>query len=467
MPRVDIPFPRSSQPGQRPGEGQGRLVNCFCEVESGAPTWRPCPGLSSFVGSGLSTPRGAIEVGNLLYWAGENNVVSVSDAGVVTDLGGTLDGTDLVTWARNNNVTPDVAVVTELGAYRISGGAIVAYGDADLPQPNSVCGLDGYLLFTIGDGRVFASDLNATAINALSFGTCQSSPDGLLRGTASGQQFYGWGTSTIEVWQNVGSSPFPLSRVAVIPVGLLARFAIAGWEPGWGLQQIFVASDGTVRRLIGYDPQVISTKDVERAIQSTPNKNDLVACVYIAGGHPFWSLSSNTWTWEYNAATGLWHERQSYGYPYWRARTSIRFGNDWVLGDRLSDRVLTVSELALEDDDLPLVVTLESGPGKQFPSRVRVNSGFFDWTAGQGAATGDADDTDPQVSVSWSHDGGATWGNPLLRALGQRGQYDRQVRVNRCGLASHHGMRWRLVTSSGVYRTFRGGRMDVEERMAA
>jgi hypothetical protein len=41
---VDIPFPKSSMPGQKPGEGQGSLTNCYCEEDGGVPTWRASPG---------------------------------------------------------------------------------------------------------------------------------------------------------------------------------------------------------------------------------------------------------------------------------------------------------------------------------------------------------------------------------------------------------------------------------------
>jgi hypothetical protein len=80
--------------------------------------------------------------------------------------------------------------------------------------------LDGFLLFTIADGRVFASDLNDVNVNALSFTTCQADPDGLLRGIVSGPLFYAMGQNSIEAYVDAGTSPFPLSRQALFPSGL-------------------------------------------------------------------------------------------------------------------------------------------------------------------------------------------------------------------------------------------------------
>lgn len=463
MPVVDIPFTRSSMPGQRPGEGMGRNLNALCEMDGETPTWRPVPGMAQFSDTGFDTPRGAIEVNSILYAARKDKLVSILGTGVATAVGD-LPGSDLVTFSRNSRPgTPDVLVVTATDIYRVTSSGVVALNDPNLPQPNSISSLDSYFIASIGDGRMFASAENDVSFGALSFATCQSSPDGLLRGTVSGQLWYGWGSKSIEVWQDVGDTPFPLSRQTVIPIGLIAPNAVAGFEPGWALQQIFVASDGTVRRLDGVDPGRISTKDVERAIAAVADKTTLVASVYVSAGHQIWSLTSPFWTWEYNASTGFWHERASRDRPNWRGVTATLFGDKWLVGDALSTGLYEISEQVFTEAGEVIHMTLESGPAKQFPSRLRVMNGFFDWTVGQGEIVGVDDVTMPEVQVSWSHDGGATYGNALLRSLGGQGEFRKQIRVDRCGVTTHHGMRWRLVSSSPVYRTLRGGRMNVAE----
>src|SRR5690606_41470107 len=53
--------------------------------------------------------------------------------------------------------------------------------------------------------------------------------------------------------------------------------------------------------------------------------------------------------------------------------------------------------------------------------RSRVNQVSFNFVTGVGRDTGIAPiETDPQVSISWSNDGGRTFGNELLRSLGDR-----------------------------------------------
>jgi hypothetical protein len=114
-----------------------------------------------------------------------------------------------------------------------------------------------------------------------------------------------------------------------------------------------------------------------------------------------------------------------------------------------------------------LVCTLESGAMKNFPGRLVVARADFKFGSGVGMANGtDLTQTDPRVAVSWSNDGGATWGNELHRPLGLQGQYGNLVRVNRTGITTANGRRWRLRVSDPVDFIFYAGTMEIEERPA-
>jgi hypothetical protein len=461
----EIPFSTSSTPGQRPGEGLGRLINCYAEKAGNQIQWKRVPGLTTFIDTLIAAgnPRGFIDINGTLYAAMQDVGVTVNYQGsVVTLLSGSLSGSSPVTWARNNkSPTPDVVCVTENGAFSVTSTTISSFASPNLPQPNSVCSLGGYLVFSIGDGRVFASDLNAVTVNALSFATADSDPDGLSRGTVSGGQLWLWGPASTEVWANVGTSPFPFARQSTIPVGLLSPWCIAGFGSGWDGDQIFVAQDGTVRQMHGYAPTKISTPDVERAIMGVVDKTTIHASTYSVAGHSVWVLSSPVWTWCYDVTTGEWFERQSYGMTRWRGEQSVYFANKWIVGDKSSGKLFTITESALKEDTAALIFTLESGPVKAFPQRLRVPSAYFDFTTGQGIPTGNPDEVTPQVQIQWSHDGGATFSAAVLRrSLGQQGDYRRMPRVNRLGRSTHHGIRFRLTFPTDVYVSFRGGYMD-------
>ena len=109
---------------------------------------------------------------------------------------------------------------------------------------------------------------------------------------------------------------------------------------------------------------------------------------------------------------------------------------------------------------------MESGPIKQFPARIQVTAAYFDFTRGAAPERGTTEAVDPQVSISWSHDGGGIWSNPLVRSLGATGKFAERVTVRRLGLTTDHGIRFRLSTSAPVYLTFRGGRAEAAQRAA-
>jgi len=149
----------------------------------------------------------------------------------------------------------------------------------------------------------------------------------------------------------------------------------------------------------------------------------------------------------------------------WRAEQSAVFSNKWIIGDTTSGKLFHISEAAFAEDGNAIAMTLESGPVKEFPARVQVASAFFDWTTGQAPLVGTDDAVNPTVAISWSHDGGASYSGALLRrSLGAQGQVSKQIRVNRLGRSTHHGMRFRLVTTSPIYRTFRGGVVNATAR---
>ena len=138
------------------------------------------------------------------------------------------------------------------------------------------------------------------------------------------------------------------------------------------------------------------------------------------------------------------------------------FVGKWLVGDTQSTKLQEVTEMAFKEDGAALVMTLESGPVKSFPLRMRLPDAFFDWSVAANPLGSD-DEVDPQVQISWSLDGGATWTAPTLqRALGQEGQFNNLIRVNRLGRASHHGVRFRQQVSAGVYATCRGGSLRAE-----
>ena len=437
MPGNPFPFPKSSTPGARPGEGEGRLFNCYSVVEGDRSYVRRTAGLAQLVATGKTGIRGLLDVNGVLYVVYTGSVVTVSGT-TVTTLTGSIPGSDGVTIARNNKVTggvstPDIVAVRESGgAYVLTSSTVSAYPDADLPSTvNSVTFLEGFFLFSVPDGRVFASELNSTAINALSFATAEARSDGLRRIIVRGNISYAMGGTTIEPWKNVGTSPFPLQRSpTVMQVGLLTTIAVAGFEDSWNAPTYFASADKRIMALSGYETAPVSTPDVERFLSaSTVSSVELSAFVW--KGRSFIAVSSNVGSWVLDVEARSWHERGSTGASRWRAKFSTYSGDQWVFGDSLTGDLLTMSD-TLTENGAALGGFMQSGPLKDFPARV--------------AAKLSADFTEAPITiyVSWSHDGGKTWSTELQRSITDAEKWP--VSVSNLGLSTHHGiivkLRW-------------------------
>jgi hypothetical protein len=470
---VAIPFPVTSAPGANPHESAGRLVNVYSEgLVNGArqhTVIRRAPGLSLFKNASHSGWRGGIVVGSFLYagFSGDHDIVKFDSTGAQTTLG-TFTGTKKLIWARNNAATPDViAVDPDNGAVKVTTvPTVIAYPDGDVGSPNSVCFLDGYFFFTYGDSTCIASGINTTAINPLDFTTVEGNPGGLLRAIPFGE-LYLMGDTTIEPYQDTANATgFPFTRVKVIPIGLLGRYAVTGFEPGFGRGIIFVANDRTVKGLDGYSPQKISTPDVDRAIgtflDNGGSADDIEMFPYVAGGKACVVLRSTTFTWVFDIDSQYWHERMSNGIVNWRSFGSIYAFNKWLVGDSVAPtKISQITETARDELGTSLPAIVESGPVTAFPKRLRCDSVSLDMARGVGIATGtDPTQTDPDVLISWSDDGGVSWSVPVIRKLGRQAIAERRIGVNRVGSTKDQGRRWRITMYDNVDFELTGGDMS-------
>lgn len=471
-----IPWPLSSSPGSSPQESSGRLINCYAEplgkvVEADkgsappAVVWRKCPGLTLFAASAAQSGfRGGILVDNTAYAAWSGKVTSFDSAGTETVLTGALTGTEKVFWARNNKTTRDVVCVAPgTGAFTVTTSAVSAFADSDVGSPNSVGFMDGYFIFTYGDGTLQASGLNDVTINTLDKTKAQSKPGGLTRGLPYNGQYYALGPNFGEVYNNTANAAgFPFTRSYVLQRGLLSPYAIAGHEDGFGSALIWVADDYSVVQANGTpNPLKISPPDLDRLIAGVANKTTLEAFVYISQGHPKWVIKCATFCWEFDLGTKKWNERKSYLQSTWRAVASFNAFGKWLVGDTEGGRLLYIDANSFVEYQSPLVFEIESGPVTGFPKRTRVTRADFNFVTGVGDAEGpDPSGTTPKVGIAWTQNLGVTWGNEIVRDLGPQATPVR-VTVLRTGMTGEQGRRWRLKVSDPVYVAFMGGAQEM------
>lgn len=467
---VDIVFPTSTAPGARPGEGSGRLINCYAEpLDTGARSQfarRRSPGLRRLLTTAFPGCRGYHFYNGDLYVAQSGRLLRINQSGssyISTNLG-SLPGSGRVTFARNNKApVPDILCVTENDTYVVhQNSAPTSLNDPDLPQAESIDFLDGYFVFAIRDGRFFVSGINDITISALDFGKAESHPGGIYRAVCFGQQLLLCGPNAVEVWQNAGNATgTPFSRSAVIQKGLASTFAIAGNENGFS-SLIWVADDNAVYRLDGgYAPTKISTPDLDRLISAVADKTEIDVTVSVTEGHQWATVSGPTFSWTYELATGFWHERASYLDNHWRGVCSAQAFGGWVIGDRTTGDIWMLDPSFAYEGNNQLVQTVISLPSVSFPNRVSIPRADFDVIVGQGLVTGkDPIEVDPICLISWSNDGGNSFGTPVRRSLGRLANHRTRITVNRTGIAGPQGRVWRIDVADPVYAAWLSGSMD-------
>jgi hypothetical protein len=465
MSPVVIPWPTTALPGRRPGEGQGDLVNAYAVQIGQLIEVRRTPGLSfglQITPSIDRVPRGMLATPFRLLHVWDGKVWSAGLDGADVPIAGSLPGTDRVTMAQNMRYPiPQVVIVDDLGAYEVdlNTNTVIPYSDTTLGAVESVEYYAGYFIFTRTNGDIVASDLQSTVIPDLSWAKAEYASDAVLRTKSTGAALLVMGTRSVEIWVDVGSSPFPLQRSSAIDVGLFGKFAVAGGASEWEGGVLFVGSDYTVRQMQGQVAKIVSNDDVAHDIFQWRATPDLVfAQVYNFEQQSVFSIMTTDWTWEFNIATGQWHRRDSYGIPYWRATAATNFAGRWYAQDWLEGKLFEVTPGVYAEDNQRMRFRVDSGPIKIFPGSIRIPSIDIDMSVALGkTGVPSPFETNPSCMISWSHDGGAHWARPLARSFGRVGRFAQKVTVNNLGRSTSQGCRIRLEVTDPVPVVIIGG----------
>ena len=170
--------------------------------------------------------------------------------------------------------------------------------------------LAGYFIAATTRGKIVHSGLNTTEFSALDFGSASRHFDPLVALETFGGQLYAMGGKTVEIFSDVGTTPFTLRRHDyVVPIGCLTKTAVAKNEDGI----YFLGNDQIVYALNFADLHRISTDSVEFDIRLSVQERSR-AFLYSEEGHDFYSLSlfgrDGRWrNWTLDLRTGFWHNR--------------------------------------------------------------------------------------------------------------------------------------------------------------
>jgi hypothetical protein len=382
-------------------------------------------------------------VGSGVYKVIEQTANGSSGSGpksyVVTLLGNLPTVSGRVSMAAN--AASQVAICDSTGMYvaNISTNSLTG-PIANGPTAQSIVAyMDGYGIFIVpgfslsGQFGITAID-DFTTISALNVATAEALPDDLVCAIVTQRELWLLGAQTTEIWSDTGAASFPWERIpgGVLHVGCSSFFLPALVDDN--LFWVTTTPNGAYRvvKSVGYQVEYVSSYAVEESLQdyysSLPGAEVQTpwGYGYQHEGHSFYVLNipGAGLTWVYDIGAGLWHRRayrdtngalhQELGnaYAYWAGKhlyLDLYNGNLY----QLDSKTYTDNGAAIyRERAWPLV-------GPEELHRIRVDKIELDAETGVGNETGT--DTDPQVCLEMSFDGGRHFGYSRYQSMGTVG----------------------------------------------
>ena len=411
-----------------------RVVNLYAEPapENSVSPWMliGTPGQKAFATAGSGDIRCGLYALGAAYVLSGTTVYRIDSGGTATACTGDTPSATGSAMMKTNGVQLGLLVngrMFYIAAATPTVVTLVTDGQYPAEGASSFDFINGYGAFTTAstDGEWFLSDsYDFSAYDAADFATAESAPDGLLRGLANHNEMWLFGERTTEVWQNTASIfPFDPIPGSLMDRGIAAPLSaiLTDNAPFW------IGDDRIVYRANGYTPTRVSTFAVEEVLRSG-TISDAEASTHAIAGHHFYVLRFPTLdrTLVYDAATNLWHERQTdtdVTPAAWDVLCIFTAFGKTLVG--LEDGV--VRELDLDtylDGAMQIRRVITSYPAYNGRQAI-LRSMELECERGVGLNTGQG--SDPQWMLRFSRDGGMTFGNEKMASMGAAGR--RRARV--------------------------------------
>lgn len=484
-----------SNPGIDPHAGVARLINCYA-ISAGKEGKQPVnltaiPGLGSWSPTSGGGCRALIPLGNTLYAVCGRSVYALDTAGTAT-LIGAIPSTGFVSWSMNRQQPYQQIMISCDGlSFVLQNRVLTQISNENLGPAFANAFMDGFSIAALSGqlGKFqWSSPDEATEWNALDFATAEKNADGLMGIGVAGNVLTLIGERSTEFFQNTGNADNQFVRMNATGTGCIAKRSVRSvtiLRPDLitdTLMWVAADKDGSPAGVImqaDYTAKKVSPEALDRVIEAEPDKASISATSYVDRGHGFYVLSGTDWTWVYDTATDLWHERSSSG-GRWRVSHICQFGGMLIAGDATTGELYRMRHDIYEEDGEPLVVTVQVPPLHAYPERIEYSRVWLDVVPGvglNGRPWGGADSTEvtadesiptadetlpsgyqntyPQIMMRYSHDG-VTWSAERRSSIGRHGQRQTRVYWNRLGTAPSHGRTYQFRASAAVLKTFLG-----------
>jgi hypothetical protein len=285
---VKIPFLGGSYEGRSTNVSPETCINLFYEKGKSGESLVGTAG-STVLTAGTSTMeaevRGGIAYNNLAYFVIGDTLYEINSGGVATSRG-TLNSSSGRVSIAHNGVRPSanqqIMIVdgTDGYIYDNATSTLTQISDADFVSSSSVVFIDGYFVFSQNGGSDrfwLTNQYDGTAINALDFATAEGSPDAIQSLIADNRELFLFGEESLEVWYNSGDTDniFQRYQGGFKQHGCVAKFSPARFDNSviW-LSRNDRGDSQVVRLGDGYQPQVVSTPEINYQISTYGNQED-------------------------------------------------------------------------------------------------------------------------------------------------------------------------------------------------
>lgn len=212
-----------------------------------------------------------------------------------------------------------------------------------------------------------------------------------------------------------------------------------------------------VVRMNGYQPQRLSDFDIERRINAYSRVDDATSLSYMLGGHAMYQINFPTAgeSWLYDGASQAWSQLKSYGGTRHRAEFGALYAKKQYVFDYETGLIYRLDPESVTDNGRPIefeIVTKHvfKGDSTTTINRIAVN----------GETGSQTDNSNPQIMLQVSKDGGHTWGQEIWTSYGKTGEYKTRAQWRRLGRAREWTFKFRITDA--VKRVLIDGELETE-----
>lgn len=398
------------------------------------------PTLASFTTLDSTDIIGATWFANrIVCVTADRKLYAVETDGTITDITSVvLPGSDRPTFATDKSVLI-IAGGGEPLKWQGVGSVTQLLGGSP-PKFSHVVYLDGYI---IGNKRN-ASEKNKVVQfsnlddpetwTATDFFSAEGDPDEVQGLATSQRELYVVGENTIEIWQNIGSSPIPFARSFVWQYGTPAPYSITAAD-----NSIFILDQN--RRILQFSGRSLArvSEGIERALESYSTVSDCWSASFRYKGsvHVLFNFPTAGKTWSIDLKNQQWTEWRGFDSGWARLRMNslvyVPSLDTTYAGDYNSGSLYQFSDTTKTDAG-GIFKRSRRFSFRNLGASVRKRSNWLRFNLNRDVASysGTTSQTNPQVELRYNDDGKG-WVDFKPRDMGLKGELKHHIEWRRLG----------------------------------